>query len=134
MQSKYLLAVLLPAIALMAITPTVYANNGASHFVGYAGDGSGCFAVDATGHIDFDHTYDWKAVQTPSNNEHSSCVGQMDYSGPELHFDSSNAVAPDGTPLQCSGTVNYVTSNWHETLHSDGKFNLQCEFNPASNK
>ena len=121
MQPKYILALLLPAIALIAITPTVFASNGAVHT-----GGSDCAMIDpATVTPNLAGTY--KDVQTPGGNEHITCKTTItDYTGPAVRFDNAN------TGFLCAGIGGQWSTNWHEEINPNGKAVYECDLNPGS--
>ena len=127
MQLKYILAVL-PAIALIAITPSVFANENAAIHIG--GSDSQCAFIDPlqlpaivpTG------TGIATGVMTSSGNQQTTCKGTVpDYNGPPVHLDYAS------TGFACDvGVPPYETTNWHEEISPNGKAILVCTSNPGS--
>ena len=127
MQIKYILAVLLPAIALIAITPSVFANGNAAIHIS---PNSECAFIDPlqlpaivpTG------TGIATGVVTSSGNEQTTCKGTVPgYNGPPVHLDYAN------TGFACDvGVPPFETTNWHEEISPNGKAILVCTANPGS--
>ena len=132
MQPKYLLAVLLPAIALMAITPAVSANNGAINIKNqscglFDGDGN-IYPVD--GVLDSGHL-----VLPKSGTGNFRCSADVpNSSGHAVTYDSTNNpfTKNGGDPVTCTlyagegGPAPVETLDWHETVSASGQASLVC--------
>lgn len=83
----------------------------------------GCVLLDGNG--GFVVTTDSSVVITDSGNGNLKCQANVtpSVSGRAVHYDFAS------TGLLC-GTINGVTSQWHETVSASGKATLQCKNHP----
>ena len=122
-----MLALLLPAIALIAITPAVYGNNGVGAM--HINLQDSCSMIDPTNVPNTTLTGSLKDVLTPSGIEHIVCKATVPgYDGPAVHFDSSNTGG-----IECSSNYGALTStDWHEEVSASGNVTFTCEITGVS--
>jgi hypothetical protein len=124
MQTKYALAVILPAIVLMMITPTAFANNGIGAIVTKQ-DAPSCALIDpadvANGNNVANFPGSLHDVTTPSGNENIVCKATLPgYNGPAVSFNNAN------TGLSCYGLFGQTSTDWNEQVSASGKVTFTC--------